>query len=115
MNPRLVPMPELPPLREDPPGVWRVGGTRVTLDTVVLAFDQGASPEEITEAYDTLQLPDVYGAIAYYLRHREDVRAYLQQRDALAEEMRRESERRHPREGVRERLLARRDALVKAA
>ena len=35
------------------------------------------SPEEIVQAYDTLALPDVYGAIAYILRHREEVETYM--------------------------------------
>ena len=35
------------PMQRDEGGVFRVGGTRVTLDSVVAAWDQGADPEEI--------------------------------------------------------------------
>ena len=41
------------PLRTDDHGVIRVGKTRVPLDTVVFAFNQGASPEEIVMSYPT--------------------------------------------------------------
>jgi uncharacterized protein (DUF433 family) len=105
---RLAPVAELPPLREDPEGVWRVGRTRVTLDTVLHAYNNGASPEGIREAFDTLQLSDIYGVIAYYLRHRDEVDEYLRQVRELEEQMRLEGERRHPSAGLRERLLARR-------
>jgi uncharacterized protein (DUF433 family) len=74
----------------DPDGVARVGGTRVTLDTVVGAFEQGATPEEIALRYDTLQLADVYAAIAYYLKHRAEVDHYLAKRRLDAERVRRE-------------------------
>jgi uncharacterized protein (DUF433 family) len=101
---------EPPPLRVDADGVVRVGGTRVTLDTVVAVFQQGAQPAEIVERFDTLRLEDVYTVIGYYLRHRVEVDAYLEQRRQHADAVRREHEARFPREGLRERLLARRKA-----
>jgi uncharacterized protein (DUF433 family) len=54
-------------LGKDPHGVYRVGGTRVTVDLVVRAFNRGATAEEIVQKYDTLRLPDVYQVIGYYL------------------------------------------------
>ncbi|MGA2065449.1 MAG: DUF433 domain-containing protein [Thermoguttaceae bacterium] len=63
-------------------GYW-VGGTRVSLDSVVLAFLQGLSPEAIaSECFPALTLEQVYGAIAYYLAHRPEIDAYLKQADA---------------------------------
>lgn len=63
-------------------GYW-VTGTRVSLDSVVLAFLQGLSPEAIAgECFPTLSLEQVYGAIAYYLAHRPEIDAYLTQADA---------------------------------
>ena len=59
-------------------GVARVGGTRVTLDTVVRAFTRGATAEEITQQYPSLSLPDVYVIISYYLQNREEVDKYLE-------------------------------------
>ncbi|HEV8486180.1 MAG TPA: DUF433 domain-containing protein [Blastocatellia bacterium] len=61
------------PLRKDADGVIRVGGTRVSLDSVVVAFHDGSTPEEIVQQYPTLGLADTYAAVAYYLNHREEV------------------------------------------
>jgi len=58
-------------------GVMRVGGTRVTLDTVVRAFLRGAAAEEIAQQYPSLSLTDVYAAISYYLQHRAAVEKYF--------------------------------------
>ena len=56
---------------------------RVELDSVVLAFLQGFSPETIAgECFRTLTLEQVYGAIAHYLAHRTEVDAYLRKTDA---------------------------------
>jgi len=68
---------EAPPLREQD-GALRVGRTRVTLETVLWAFQQGATPEAIVERYPSLELADVYDVVAYYLRHRDEVDAYLE-------------------------------------
>ena len=76
---------ETPPLREDKTGAIRVGNTRVLLETVIRAFQDGASPESIVNRYSTLSLSDVYSTIAYYLRHQDTVKAYLSQREELAE------------------------------
>jgi len=63
-------------------GYW-ISGTRVSLDSVVVAFLQGFSPETIAaECFSTLTLEQVYGAIAYYLAHRAEIDAYLKQADA---------------------------------
>lgn len=99
-----------PPLRLDESGTLRVGKTRVPIDTVVSAYENGATPEEIVLGYDTLQLPDVYAVISYYLEHREAIEAYLDRRRQHAEEVRARFEARFPTSGIRERLLARRNA-----
>jgi uncharacterized protein (DUF433 family) len=99
--------PEPTPLETDANGVVRVGGTRVTLDTVVYAFEEGATAEEIVQQYPSLQLADVYAAIGYYLRQRQKVQAYLRGRQQQAEEVRKQNEARFDPHGVRERLLAR--------
>jgi uncharacterized protein (DUF433 family) len=95
-------------LSADETGTVRVGGTRVTLDSLVWAFEEGASAEEIVSTYPSLQLADVYSAIGYYLKHRDEIQAYLKQREEEAEELRRKVEARWPSNGLRERLLARR-------
>jgi uncharacterized protein (DUF433 family) len=96
------------PIHTDADGVVRVAGTRVTLDTIVGAFEAGATAEEIAQQYPTVPLVDVYSVITYYLRHKSAVDAYLKGRDVLAKRVREEVERRFPSTGIRERLLARR-------
>jgi uncharacterized protein (DUF433 family) len=96
------------PLRMDAHGTIRVGGTRVTLDTVIWEFNQGASAEDIVEAYPSLRLPDVYDVISYYLRHRSEIDGYLREREREAEQIQREIEARFDPRGLREKLLARR-------
>lgn len=96
------------PLRMDADGTVRVGGTRVTLDTVVTAFEQGNTAEDIARQYPSLRLADIYAVISYYLHHREAVAAYLGQRRQEAEALRREIQSQRDSRGIRERLLARR-------
>ena len=86
----------------------RVKGSRVTLDTIVAAFAEGATAEEIAQQYPTLDLAVVYGVSSYYLQHADEVDAYLSERQEKAAAIRRENERRFEPRGVRERLLARR-------
>ena len=95
------------PLEVDASGVVRVGGTRITLDTIVAAFSQGATAEEITHQYPSLHLADVYAVIAYYLRRREAVESYLQHRQKEADNTRKQNESRFDPKGVRDRLLGR--------
>ena len=100
--------PQPVPLRADQHGVLRVGRTRVTLDLVIYAFLEGATPEDIVQRYTALELGDVYAVIAYYLRHHDALDAYLREREAQAVTVRLENEQRFPPEGIRARLLARR-------
>ena len=57
--------------------VHMVAGTRVSLDSVVYAFLSGQSAEAIAQAFPVLRLEQVYGAITYYLAHRDDIDRYL--------------------------------------
>lgn len=98
------------PLTVDSDGVTRVAGTRVTLDTVVAAFEQGTPVEQIAEQYPSVSLADVCAVVGFYLRHRDHVAAYLEERRRDAAAIRRENERRFPPEGVRERLTERRSS-----
>ncbi len=61
---------------------YRVKGRRVSLDSIVYRFLEGLSPESIaTDCFPVLTLEEVYGAITYYLAHRAEVDAYLQEAD----------------------------------
>ena len=98
------------PLKTDAHGVVRVSETRVTLDTVVYEFEQGSTAEEIAYQFDVLNLADVYAVIAYYLRHQDEVKAYLQEQERQATEIREKIEQQFPSKGLRERLIAKRQA-----
>mgnify|MGYP001817794430 CR=1 FL=1 len=96
------------PLTENAHGIFMVSGTRVPLDTVVYAFRNGDTAEEIVESFDTLDLADVYAVISFYLDNQEQVEDYLRRREAEAKAFQHEMETRFPPFGLRERLMARR-------
>lgn len=100
--------PEAAPLVLDADGVARIGATRVTLDTLVAAFEEGTAAEDIVQQYPSPRLADVYCVIGYYLRRREDVAAYLRDRQTQGASVRPENESRFDPAGVRARLMARR-------
>ncbi len=96
------------PIREEPPGVFRVGKSRVLLELVLRAFKAGATPEAIVQSYDTLKLADVYAVVSRYLRDPAPFEAYLRQCDEAAEETRRTiEEAQGPQGDLRALLLAR--------
>jgi uncharacterized protein (DUF433 family) len=97
------------PIEIDAHGTVRVAKTRVTLDTVVTAFLEGCTPEEIGEQYPSLQLSDIYLVIGYYLRHRAEIHTYLAERQRQSVIIRQEAEQRFDPLGIRDRLLARRN------
>ena len=96
------------PLVADADGVVRVRGTRVTLETIVAAFAEGATAEEIAQQYPSISLADVYQVIGYYLRHSSDLDSYLARRHQHIHEVRLANESQWPPAGVRDRLLRRR-------
>ena len=105
-----------------PLSVWedgsiRLNGSRVTLDSIVHNFQQGASAEEIAENFAPLSLADVYAAITYYLTHRDEIEEYLRSRedeaDAVQARIESNPQYRLAKSAMRERLLARWAALQK--
>jgi uncharacterized protein (DUF433 family) len=96
------------PLIAAPDGVLRINGSRVSLDTLISAFRDGATPEEIVQQYPSLPLGDVYEVIGYALRHPEEVESYFKERQNSSAEVRAANELRANPDGIRERLLARR-------
>ena len=101
----LIIEPQPVPLKKDSDGSWRVGNSRVLLDLVIHAFNAGRTPEEIIQSYDVLDLEDVYAVIAYYLHHRAEVDAYLQQQEAETEALWQEIRRRPDYQEFRNRLV----------
>lgn len=102
-------------VRLDEYGALRVGDTRVLLDLVVHAFENGATCETIVDKYSSLSLADAYGAVAFYLQNLDYVHAYLAEREREAVEIRREIEANQPMTDVRRRLEARRAAQKEVA
>jgi uncharacterized protein (DUF433 family) len=106
-----LPLEAEPPLRTDQSGTIRIGRTRVPLETVIHAFDEDATAEEIAYRFPSLNLADIYATITYDLRHPSAVKDYLREQDLKSKKIRRKIEARQPaRPGLRERLLARRSA-----
>ncbi|MBC7929677.1 MAG: DUF433 domain-containing protein [Rubrivivax sp.] len=77
-------------------GAYRIAGTRVSLDSVVYAFRRGASPESIQRSFPLLTLEQIYGAIAFYLAHVEEIDQYLSAGEEEFEELRRASREANP-------------------
>ena len=59
-------------------GYW-IKGTRISLDSIVHAFNRGAAPESIKRSFPLLSLEEIYGAITFYLSHEQEIEAYLAQ------------------------------------
>jgi uncharacterized protein (DUF433 family) len=98
------------PLFDDGHGGLRITGTRVLLERIVHAFEDGATPEGIVLSYDTLHLADADAVLTWYLRHKAAVVEYLSKRAQEAEASRRTIEAKQPdRAELRARLIARKD------
>ena len=96
------------PLAKDAHGVYRVGGTRVTLDLVVRSFNRGATAEEIVQKFPSLELSDVYQVIGYYLKYSAELRDYFETREREEKALLADHPEWSP-AGLRERLMARRN------
>jgi uncharacterized protein (DUF433 family) len=96
------------PLFRDPDGVIRMAGTRVSLETLVFAFDAGSTAEEIVQQYPSLELSATYAVISYVLDNRAEVDAYVAKRREDAGALQGQIEGQLPPNGMRARLLARR-------
>ena len=70
-------------------GYW-IKGSRVSLDSIVYEFKDGAAPESIRRSFSTLSLEQVYGAITFYLSKQSEIDAYLAESEEVFEQQRRE-------------------------
>lgn len=100
------------PLQQDQTGTVRVAGSRVTLDTLVAVFKKGATAEQIQDSFPSLSLRQIYGTIAYYLDHQDDVETYLRDRQAEAEAIRLQIESQPQYKEFREKIRRRRAELI---
>jgi uncharacterized protein (DUF433 family) len=75
---------------------YRISGTRVSLDSVVYDYLGGLSPESIADNFDTLSLEQVYGAITFYLSHRNEVDKHLTSNREKFDALRQKARKSHP-------------------
>ncbi len=101
-----------PPFRWDEVGGIRVGSSRVTLDSLLASYHNGATPEEIAIQFSVLRLEDIYTTIAYYLNHRQEIDSYLEQRSQQAQQLRQQLSQKHNLVDLRQRLLTRSQSQV---
>lgn len=71
---------------EERNGGCYIAGTRISLDSVVYAFERGNSPEAIQKSFPVLKRAQIYGAIAYYLEHQADFQRYLENEERRIQE-----------------------------
>src|SRR5213593_2468518 len=102
------------PLIREEDGTVHITGSRVTLDTLVGAFRNGATAEQIQDSFPSLSLQQVYAVIAYYLEHQGDVESYLKLRRKEAAVTRNEIESHQDTDDFRARIRTRREQLTKA-
>ena len=67
-------------------GGYVIGCSRVSLESIIVPFLEGSSPETLVDEFPTLSLEQVYGAITFYLGHRTEVDAYLKETEGLWKE-----------------------------
>ncbi len=84
------------PLSRDADGVIRVGGTRVTLESVIHEYQRGSNPDQIATEFPVLDLASIYHVVGYYLAHRAEVDAYLAQQASESAVQRQLWEAEHP-------------------
>jgi uncharacterized protein (DUF433 family) len=102
------------PLTQETDGTVRISSSRVTFDTVIGAFQKGATAEQIYDSLPSLSLAQIYGAIAYYLEHEADVETYLRERREDAEWIKAAIEKQQDADGFRARIRARRAQLLRS-
>lgn len=91
-------------------GVLRITGTRITLDSVIQAFHDGATPEEMCQDFPGLALAHIYSVLAFYLTQQDAVDAYLKEHTQATTIIRQELQTKHAAflADLRHRLTARR-------
>jgi uncharacterized protein (DUF433 family) len=105
-------MPSIPatmsvPLEADTTGTIRIVGSRVTLDTIVTAFQCGSTSETIAQKFPTIPLADVYQVIAFYLQHQPEIDGYMANRRQEARCLRQTIEQGGDMRGIRARIQSR--------
>ena len=77
-------------------GIYRLAGTRVSLDSIVYAFYRGQTAESIAQSFPMLTLEQVYGALTFYLANQSEIDVYLKEAEAEFEAMRQAARKQDP-------------------
>ena len=77
-------------------GIYRLAGTRVSLDSIVYAFWRGQTAESIAQSFPMLTLEQVYGALTFYLANKSEIDVYLKEAEAEFEAMRQAARKQDP-------------------
>jgi uncharacterized protein (DUF433 family) len=88
-------------------GTIRIANSRITLDVIVRQFKTGATAEQIQEDFPSLNLREIYAALAFYLEQTEFVEDYLKNQKAEAQETIAFIEQNLPTENLRASIRAR--------
>jgi uncharacterized protein (DUF433 family) len=75
------------PLVQNEAGDMYIEGSRIFLEHLVEKFNEGKTPEDIQRDYPHVKLADLYAVMTYYLRHRDEVDAYVERQYQRAREM----------------------------
>ena len=115
--PRRLTLPHTDLLSHTSEGSWRIAGTRVSIDSVIHGYWNGATPEEICQDFPSLSLAQIYSVIAFYLTHRAAVDAYLKRQNDADRRLRRSLTTHHREQlaALRRRLQKRRGTHTRAA
>jgi uncharacterized protein (DUF433 family) len=73
-------------IRVDKDGRLRVGNSRVLVEGILILYRSGETAEQLLENFPTMAPEDLFATLAYYLRHRPEM-------DAWIDEVERETER----------------------
>jgi len=87
VNTKRFTFPETVPLTQLDNGSIRVGGTRVTLDTVIARFQVGDTPKEIQSGFPSITLEQINATIDWYLNHKAEADEYLEEGCREAEKL----------------------------
>ncbi|HAX80051.1 MAG TPA: hypothetical protein DCY88_30505 [Cyanobacteria bacterium UBA11372] len=69
-------------------GKPRIAGHRIKVQDIVIWHERmGMSPDEIVYHYPSINLADVYAALAYYYDHMQEIRQQIEEGEAFAREM----------------------------
>lgn len=95
------------PLETNSQGVVRVAGTRVSLNSIIHAYNEGATAEEIVLRFPTCTIDKIYTILSWPLNHPQEVADYLVTQSQQKQQLAAEIKRTYPSANLRDRLLTR--------